>query len=381
MGRTGKLILGLIFFIIGVFIAYESYANNLIDLILVLGIIITFIGIVFIVMYLIDSSADQTRALFKEYIEKKSNLNLSELNISGQKSEDSQEINRPLKIRKEFNDYDDEYYEEDMIYVQHDDEVEERDHSTILKPRKIEEETNFGDSLEFTPNYDKPIKITRTPKKRKKSFFDDEFPPFEVVEDKSDSIKQALSEEPKDITPNLNPPKEQPSKDIKIDINNPESLPIPKMLNSCIIANNEVITTDVAFEKLAENIKKEVMLEIPSLHDLSDRLLSHIPKSYSRVIIEDFDVSDMAYMILIVSLIKQGVRIKTLSNVNTINFIVDDSSAMILSNGRKTNDLEYGAIYNDRSALSEIRASFEKSWLLANDLDQDTVLKFMEVEA
>jgi len=44
---------------------------------------------------------------------------------------------------------------------------------------------------------------------------------------------------------------------------------------------------------------------------------------------------------------------------------------MIISEG--SNEMEYGAIYNDRNSISSIRADFEKTWNIASNLD-DAVL-------
>ena len=162
------------------------------------------------------------------------------------------------------------------------------------------------------------------------------------------------------------------NRDIKIDINNPESLPVPKDLNSYVISDTGLLTSKEAFENLAVNVNKEIMLEIPSLNDLSDRFLSHVPTIYSRVIIDEFDVSDMSYMFLISSLLKQGVHIKTVPKVHSINLITDDSHAMIISEGR--NNMEYGAIYDDRNSISNIRADFEKTWSIASNLDEAILL-------
>ena len=133
-----------------------------------------------------------------------------------------------------------------------------------------------------------------------------------------------------------------------------------------------MVTSQEAFDKLAINVNKEIMLEIPSLNDLSDRFLSHVPTIYSRVIIDEFDVSDMSYMFLISSLLKQGVHIKTVPKVHTVNLITDDSHAMIISEGQ--NDVEYGAIYDDRSSISNIRADFERTWNIASNLDENILM-------
>ena len=79
----------------------------------------------------------------------------------------------------------------------------------------------------------------------------------------------------------------------------------------------------------------------------------------------------MSYMFLISSLLKQGVHIKTVPKVHTVNLITDDSHAMIISDSQ--NGVEYGAIYDDRSSISNIRAAFEKTWDIASNLD-DSIL-------
>lgn len=376
MGNIGKLVSGIVLLIIGIFISYEAYINTLKDIILVVGIVIAIVGIITIISYVVDSSVSKSNDRFKEYIKK--------LDKSSNSAFNSQhEINdRPLKIRREFDNYDAEYYGDDYQETNEDYYSEESysqdNANNVLEVGDVEETSEFGNNLNFTPNYEKPIKITRAPKKRERSIFDNGVYSLDNTYDKSESIKRALNDET-ELNNDLRP-QTTGARDIKIDVNNPESLPIPKLLNSYIVANNQIITSKDAFDQLGTDIKKEVMLEIPSLNDLSDRFLSHIPSIYSRVIIEDFDVSNISYMILVASLLKQGVHIKTMPKVNTINLITDDSQAMILSKGRGNDDVEYGAIYDDRNALSEIRATFEKTWEMAKDLDENILLKYMGQE-
>ena len=77
-------------------------------------------------------------------------------------------------------------------------------------------------------------------------------------------------------------------------------------------------------------------------------------------------------MFLISSLLKQGVHIKTVPKVHTVNLIIDDSHAMVISEGQ--NDMEYGAIYDHRKSISNIRASFEKTWNIASNLDENIIM-------
>ncbi|WP_405303760.1 hypothetical protein [Methanobrevibacter sp.] len=382
MGNTLKLVSGFILFVVGVLIAYETTVYNLLDFLLIVGLIIAIVGIIMIISYFVDSNADRTTNAIKEFI------NSNEFNSQAfdRFERKSDKRNQPLNVRREFNEYDDVDYEELVLEDNYPEsqslgsyrESFEDNPKAVLNVAPLEEkEVDFDRQLHFTPSYDKPLKVTRAPRKREESYFTTDVPEFVVETDKSEEIKKALSQEepveeiivehPTPATPEVSAPR-----DIKIDINDPESLPIPKDLNSFVIYNEGLVTSQDAFEELAVNVHKEIMLEIPSLNDLSDRVLSQVPTIYSRVIIDEFDVSDMSYMFLISSLLKQGVHIRTVPKVHTVNMITDDSHAMIISDNQ--NGVEYGAIYDDRNSISSIRADFEKTWNIASNLDESIIM-------
>ena len=377
MGNTIKLVSGFILFVIGILIAYETSAYNLLDILLVVGLIISIVGVIMIISYFVDSNADRTTNMIKEFLESKE---FNSPSFNGLEKKSSNNSSGPLKIRNDYNDYDDLDYDELIIEEypeattnEYFEESLEDNPKAVLNVMPVEErELDLDKKLVFTPNYGKPLKVTRVPKKRQSDYLDDEIPPFVVENDKSNEIQRALMEEPIVVeetvsTPELITP-EVPQRDIEIDIHHPERLPVPKSLNSYVICEGGLITSQEAFDQLANHVNKEIMLEIPSLNDLSDRFLSHVPSIYSRVIIDEFDVSDMSYMFLISSLLKQGVHIKTVPKVHTVNLITDDSHAMIISEGQ--NEVEYGAVYEDRTSISNIRADFEKTWNLASSLDE-----------
>ena len=380
VGNTIKLVSGFILFVIGVLLAYETVVYNLIDLLLIVGLIISIVGIIIMVSYFVDSNADRTTNKIKEFLESRENSSRSFAGFERKSNDD----NRPLKVRKDYNDYDD-GYEEFIVDDYPDSSTSEfYESSSEDNPKAVlnvvpqqERDVDFDKQLVFTPNYEKPLKVNRAPKRREGDYFVDEVPEF-IVEptNNSNDIQDALAQEEPVVEPVLDTPSritpEVPARDIKIDINNPESLPVPKSLNSYVLSDSGVLTSQEAFDSLAINVNKEIMLEIPSLNDLSDRVLSHVPTIYSRVIINEFDASDISYMFLISSLLKQGVHIKTVPKVHTINLITDDSHAMIISEGK--NDMEYGAIYNDRSSISNIRADFEKTWNIASNLDESILM-------
>ena len=167
---------------------------------------------------------------------------------------------------------------------------------------------------------------------------------------------------------------DDPEETITIDPNNPESIPIPKLLNSYVICEKGILTSQEAFEEVASHSKEEILLEAPTVKDMGERFLSSLSNIKSRVIIQEFDLEDISYVILLSSLIKKGVEIKTLPSVDSFNLIGDTSHALLISNSIDEDDFEYGAVYDEKSSVESIKALFESSWELANDLDINSIV-------
>ena len=384
LGNTLKFVSGIILFVIGLVISYEVLAYNLIDVLLMVGFLISIVGVILIISYFVDSNAEKTSGLIKEFL-KSGDFDTSSLRISnrGNKSKSDFDNNGPLIMRAENDNYDYgnniddsglwEYYESEQETAKTPreffDEPGVDESKAVLRVVNHEErDVDLDKELDFTPAYDKPIKVTRKPKKRSTNQIYENVPIINETSDKTEEIKKALSQPEVSLKPASQP------RDIEIDINNPERLPVPDSLKGNVLLDNRLITSNDAFEELAVGVNKEIMLEIPSLNDLSDRFLSHVPTIYSRVIIDEFDLSDISYTVLIASLLKQGVHIKTVPKVHAINLITDDSHAMIISDGYTTGNSEYGAIYDDRTSISNIRADFEKTWNIAANLDETVIL-------
>lgn len=168
---------------------------------------------------------------------------------------------------------------------------------------------------------------------------------------------------------------ETPGETITIDPNNPESLPIPKLLNSYVICEKGILTSQEAFEEVASHSKEEILLEAPTIKDMGDRFLSNLSKIKSRVIIQEFDLEDISYVLLLSSLIKKGVEIKTMPSIDSFNLIGDTSHALLISNSIDEDDFEYGAVYDDKESVENIKELFESSWNLANDLDINALVE------
>lgn len=162
---------------------------------------------------------------------------------------------------------------------------------------------------------------------------------------------------------------EDSKKPIQIDPNDPESLPIPKLLNSYVICDKGILTSQEAFEEVARHSKEELLLEVQSLGDLTDSFLSSLTNVKSRVIIKDEGLEDSSYKELISSLMDKGVEIRTLSSIDSFNLISDESRALLISNAVDDDNVEYGAVYNDEDSIKNIKDLFESSWQIAKDIE------------
>ena len=162
---------------------------------------------------------------------------------------------------------------------------------------------------------------------------------------------------------------EESKKPIQIDPNDPESLPIPKLLNSYVICDRGILTSQEAFEEVAKHSKEELLLQVQSLNDLTDSFLSSLTNVKSRVIIQDEGLDDSNYKDLISSLMDKGVEIRTLSSIDSFNLISDDSYALLISNAVDEDSVEYGAVYNDEDSINNIKSLFESSWQLAKGIE------------
>lgn len=162
---------------------------------------------------------------------------------------------------------------------------------------------------------------------------------------------------------------EESKKPIQIDPNDPESLPIPKLLNSYVICDRGILTSQEAFEEVAKHSKEELLLQVQSINDLTDSFLSSLTNVKSRVIIQDEGLDDSNYKDLISSLMDKGVEIRTLSSIDSFNLISDDSYALLISNAVDEDSVEYGAVYNDEDSINNIKSLFESSWQLAKGME------------
>ena len=162
---------------------------------------------------------------------------------------------------------------------------------------------------------------------------------------------------------------EESKKPIQIDPNDPESLPIPKLLNSYVICDRGILTSQEAFEEVAKHSKEELLLQVQSINDLTDSFLSSLTNVKSRVIIQDEGLDDSNYKDLISSLMDKGVEIRTLSSIDSFNLISDDSYALLISNAVDEESVEYGAVYNDADSISNIKSLFESSWQIAKSIE------------
>lgn len=308
-----------------------------------------------------------------------------------------------------------------------------KDPKSVLKPMMPKANENVK-KFRFTPNYEKPMKVNRRPQKRISSGLNNNHNnnihdnnevrnnlanSNVIPSEKSERIARALASDdfikpihveskptldpnvsdsnesdldkfkPDEISNKINTHHINDDKDVTIDdlenndlidkninsrgINSSSNKSSSKFLTSYVVCSKGTMTSKEAFDELAKNVKSEMSLEMSSIKDMTNEFLSKISSLNVRIIIQEFDIKDMSYILLITSLLEQGVKIRTLPLINTINLIADDSHALIISENDSMNDLDIGAVYNDSKSVSNIKTMFEKSWSIANDLNVNNI--------
>ena len=125
MGNTIKLVSGFILFVIGILIAYETSVYNLLDILLIVGLIISIVGLILIVSYFVEYNADRTTNMIKDFISS-NNINAPNFNKLERKSKDDKPR---LRVQNDFNEYDDSDYNDLVL----DDDYRDFDTSQYIR--------------------------------------------------------------------------------------------------------------------------------------------------------------------------------------------------------------------------------------------------------
>lgn len=420
------LAMGVAIFILNIFYYLKSF-------ILIIGLILALAGLYLIIKATNVISIENTKEILNDPT--KSNTKLNKLNSKG--ITDSINFNldkRNVESMPEFN-FDSlknapEYLTNkvDNFYEDTNDASDVMSKAVLkVKPTK----SNYtSKTYQFTPNYERPVKVTRRPAKKQSTGFDvskipesekaheideelvktndeamiynqnssnynvpnsDEF--IEVQHDLNDNDEDygvyndfdlydsEIYGEPFELDNTVNDIESKPvslskpnktnDDEIKIDPNNPESLPIPKLLKSYVISPEGRISTQEASEKLSAMAVNNILLITKSLNDMSHKFLDNLSNVYTRIIVEDFDSSDLSTALVISSLIGKNVEIRTMPVLDAINLVIDDSYALIVSDDETNKEFQYGAVYSDKKSISDIKSMFESTWNIAEPVKED----------
>ena len=422
------LAMGVAIFILNIFYYLKSF-------ILIIGLILALAGLYLIIQATNVISIENTREVLNDST--KSNSKLNKLNSKG--ITDSINFNldkRNVESMPEFN-FDslknapehltnkvDNFYDDAS-------DVNDVVSKAVLKVKPTK--SNYtSKTYQFTPNYERPVKVTRRPVKKQSTGFDvskipeseksheideklvktndeamiykpnssnynipnnDEF--IEVQHDDLDSNDEdygiyndfdlddsEIYGQPFELDNTVNGMEskhpvrlsksdEISDDEIKIDPNNPESLPIPKLLKSYVISSEGRISTQEASEKLSSMAVNNILLITKSLNDMSHKFLDNLSNVYTRIIVEDFDSSDLSTALVISSLMGKNVEIRTMPALDAINLVIDDSYALIVSDDETNKDFQYGAIYSDKKSIFDIKSMFESTWNIAEPVKED----------
>jgi hypothetical protein len=434
MEEVRQLFKGVLLTAIGLVIIYESYFYNLLDIIMLIGILMLFIGIIMLVMLFatlnLGSESQILEYTKSSFNQKKNNLQVETKNIASLDNfyhDESIFTNINKQFAERFNNNSknskavlrsnpqSKWYDQEFESEIPEQNLNAQDNISLFPSKIKSDKSGFMSKnqkkitqpyqFNFTPNYEKPMKVTRKPRKREV--------PIEITQtiepvpetitpifaenrenDNSDESEKLSTSEPKvisnvnnkkinDDTHNIIPKTTKSTSLTDFDKDNlntkKDSLDIDfntdsqknKLRSSYVICNNGIMTSQEAFEQLSKHAKSNILMEIPSLRHLNKSFLSNICKLNTKIIIQEFNVKDTSYMLLLSSLMEQNVKIKVLPLVNTFNLISDHSYALIISDGQNQTDFDYGAVFTDFDSIQEIKDAFEKSWNLAYNIEKN----------
>ena len=411
MANIVKIFGGLVLVAAGIIIIYESYVFHLIDIFTIFGIILFIIGTYLLILSFFERGnvsklKDFQKNLNNESkglkldgnLKNKNNIKSknNSLNKNIKKTGLSDSLGNSLTNNKLGS------IDTNKIKDKVKNTSKRKNPKSVLKPINPKSNEN-NKKLRFTPNYEKPMKVTRRPqKKNKKVLMNDKNNHIQPDNEnlntdgmkKSDAIVKALASDDfirpvhnessyTNLDDNINNDNINKIKDnineiednFNINDNDINKIPFEddknssKFLRSYVICSKGTMNSKDAFEELAKHAKKEISLKIDSINDIDDdKFLSKLSSLDVRIIIKEFDIKNMSHVLLITSLLEQGVEIKTLPSIDTINLVADESNALIIYNNDSKNDLDVGAVYNDLKSISNIKSMFDKSWKIADDL-------------
>ena len=411
MANIVKIFGGLVLVAAGIIIIYESYVFHLIDIFTIFGIILFIIGTYLLILSFFERGNVSKLKDFQKNLNNESKGLTLDGNLKNKNNIKSKNNSLNKNIKKTgLSDSLGNSLTNNKLGSIDTNKIKDKVKNTskrknpksVLKPINPKSNEN-NKKLRFTPNYEKPMKVTRRPqKKNKKVLMNDKNNHIQPDNEnlntdgmkKSDAIVKALESDDfirpvhnessyTNLDDNINNDNINEIKDnineiednFNINDNDINKIPFEddknssKFLRSYVICSKGTMNSKDAFEELAKHAKKEISLKIDSINDIDDdKFLSKLSSLDVRIIIKEFDIKNMSHVLLITSLLEQGVEIKTLPSIDTINLVADESNALIIYNNDSKNDLDVGAVYNDLKSISNIKSMFDKSWKIADDL-------------
>ncbi len=454
MSSIVKIFGGLVLLAAGITIIYESSIYHLIDIFIIFGIVLVIIGAYLLILSFFERGKISNLKNFQKNNKKPKNGILEgNINNNGSDNKNNKNLNKATKknaltsaLENNLSNNKLGAIDTDKIKNKVKNSSKKKNPKSVLTP--IDPKPNENNKkFRFTPNYEKPMKVNRRPKKKSKLNLINEEENSTLSENKnnfedkdkfesggvkkSEAVAKALASddfirpihndsklyesnisnpndklynkleniENKDHLSDINDIKDINDLGNIKDINNIENIDnikniselnaadgdldnidgdlskklsnnesFSKFSRSYVVCSKGAMTSKEAFEELAKKAKKEMLLKINSIKDIDDdKFLSKLSSLNVKIIIQEFDIKNMSHVLLITSLLEQGIEIKTLSSIDTINLIADESNALVIYDNNKE-DLDVGAVYNDSKSISKIKSMFEKSWEIANNL-------------
>ena len=393
-----KLFLGILLVALGVFVIYQSFYYHLIEIFTASGIVLLIIGLYFLSFRFFDNS-DGIFVFLNKYNDNKSRKIKSTGSVHNHDNFPNSFFTKSSKISNEGGKI------IDKVKIT----SKSKNPNEVLK-KPISKAKNTDKKFKFVPHYERPEKIIRKPLKRSDLVDVSNAPDISKIPkvDKSKEIFEALASddfvepehgvgdsglvsddfvEPEHNEGNSNVSSVKVQKSQKSDSdfsnsNNNEShnkdnnmsgksqdtVPLDD-LDSYVLTSEGVLSSKQIFERLLNNAKTEILLETSSIKEIAKELSSIVQGLNVRIIIQEHDLEDTSIEVLANSFLEKGVHIKVLPFINTTSLIVDEETALFVSENEVEEQIKVGALYDETRDVLDVKNIFEESWSLAADFN------------
>jgi sugar-specific transcriptional regulator TrmB len=124
-----------------------------------------------------------------------------------------------------------------------------------------------------------------------------------------------------------------------------------------------------ALTEAISQAEDRILIMYPWIRNIDVELLKKFTEADSRMIIQEASLDDESSVEIMMLLMKNKVKIRTMPYVHTVAVVSDEDHGLIISTDPIYESFEVGVVYKDQKSIEEIERLFEDAWKISKDVD------------